>query len=238
MAASAPRLMIVDDDHQTRLLVQEYFERNGFSVVASDGASSMWRELRRSPVDVILLDVMLPGQNGLEICRELRQSTDTPIIMLTAISEVTDRVVGLEIGADDYVAKPFEPRELLARVRAAIRRSATRVRDRGQSDGSEIYAFDGWTIDLRHRRLQNAEGALISLTSAEFDLLAVLVRNANRPLSRDQLLEFTQGRTAYAGDRSIDVLVSRIRSKLGSKPSLIRGLRGIGYIFECKVDRR
>jgi two-component system, OmpR family, response regulator len=233
---SDAHVLIVDDDSETRTLLTDFFQKRGLSVsVAADG-DEMRATIRRKPVDVVILDVMLPGANGFDLCRELRAHSPVPIIMLTAVTETTDRVVGLEIGADDYVPKPFDPRELLARIRAVLRRfdpASTAVRTAPQ-----IYRFAGWTLDCARRRLMAPDSVRVELTNAEFNLLQAFVRSAQRVLTRDQLIELAGGETGYSYDRSVDILISRLRRKMEDNPrtpKLIRTIRGGGYQFVPEV---
>ncbi|MGB3538677.1 MAG: response regulator transcription factor [Mesorhizobium sp.] len=225
---SDPHILIVDDDKDIRDLLQEFFQKRGLRAsVAADG-TEMEAALRRAQVDLIVLDVMLPGKSGLELCRELRARYPTPIIMLTAVTETTDRVVGLEMGADDYVPKPFDPRELLARIRAVLRRNTPEARKDPQR---QVYRFAGWTMDCSRRRLVAPGDVRVELTAAEFNLLTTFVQSAQRVLSRDQLIELAGG-DSY--DRSIDILVSRLRRKMEDDPRtprLIMTVRNGGYQF-------
>jgi two-component system OmpR family response regulator len=225
-------ILVVDDDRGTRDLLREFFERHGLRVSVARDGEEMQAALRRAPADLLILDVMLPGRSGLEICRELRARSKVPIIMLTAVTETVDRVVGLEMGADDYVPKPFDPRELLARVRAVLRRPAMA----GGTEASEprVYRFAGWTLDCARRRLVAPGDVRVELTTAEFNLLQALVRSAQRVLSREQLMELSGGDGAASYDRSIDILVSRLRRKMEDDPrapKLILTVRGGGYQF-------
>ena len=233
---SDAHILIVDDDSETRILLTDFFQKRGLSVsVAADG-DEMRAMIRRKPVDVVILDVMLPGANGFDLCRELRAHSPVPIIMLTAVTETTDRVVGLEIGADDYVPKPFDPRELLARIRAVLRRfdpTSTVTRTAPQ-----IYRFAGWTLDCARRRLMAPDDVRVELTNAEFNLLQAFVRSAQRVLTRDQLIELAGGETGYSYDRSVDILISRLRRKMEDNPrtpKLIRTIRSGGYQFVPEV---
>jgi two-component system, OmpR family, response regulator len=233
-ANQTAHLLVVDDDRETCDLIRGFFERHGYRVSAAHDEASMMERLRGHAVDLIILDVMLPGRDGLQLCRELRARSKVPIIMVTAINEPADRIVGLELGADDYVAKPFEPRELLARVRAVTRRLESRPEERS----AQGYSFVGWTLDPARRVLRAPDGVVVSLTTAEFDLLAVFVAHPQRTLSRDRLLDLTQGHTAQAFDRSIDILVSRLRRKLGdnsAEAKMIVTVRGGGYMFSPDV---
>ena len=240
MAGSPSRLLIVDDDQEICSLIVLYFEKHGFQVISAQSAADMRRVLAREMIDLILLDIMLPDGSGLDLCRDIRQSTDIPVIMLTAVSDLADRVAGLEIGADDYVAKPFEPRELLARVRAVIRRRE-QPRAAAEAKVAEVYRFDdGWILDVERRRFINPAEVLITLTFAEFELLTILARNANRPLTRARILELVSGVGSDVYDRSVDVLVSRLRRKLEGAdcPVIIASIRNVGYALQAEVVRK
>jgi two-component system OmpR family response regulator len=236
----APRVLIVDDDPEIRNLLSDYLERQGLIAHAVGDGGAMWRHLERHAVDLVVLDLMLPGENGLDLCRKLRTQSDLPLIMLTARGESTDRVVGLELGADDYVTKPFEPRELLARIRATLRRTGHGTERALAATGHRL-VFAGWTLDLRARELTDPDGTRVPLSSGEYRLLEVFVQRPNRALSRDQLLELLQGREASPFDRSIDVMVSRLRRRLRDDPreaQLIKTVRGAGYLFTPRVAPR
>lgn len=232
-------LLVVDDDREICELIRHFFERHGYRVTAAHDEAQMQAQLRRCSFDLVVLDVMLPGRNGLELCRDIRGRSQVPIIMVTAVGETTDRIVGLEMGADDYLAKPFEPRELLARVRAVIRRFSAASEAERQTRPVQVYKFAGWTLDLAQRRLWSDDNVVVTLTTAEFDLLSVFVMHPRRTLSRDQLLDLTQGRDAQSFDRSVDILVSRLRRKLaadGGASSFIVTVRGGGYMFAPAVE--
>lgn len=234
-------VLVVDDDPQIRLLVARFLQRHGYQVMAAPDGAAMFDILSRSPVDLVILDLMLPGRSGLELCAELRASSQVPIVMLTARGEESDRITGLEAGADDYVTKPFSPRELLARVRAVLRRSrADGRREAGRSP--EIVAFDGWTMDLRRRELTSPSGTLVDLSTGEFDLLLAFVERAHRVLSREVLMEFAKTRAGGDPfDRTIDVQISRLRRKLDADAGggqLIKTIRGAGYMFAPTVSAR
>jgi len=199
----------------------------------------MRKVLKDAGIDLIVLDIMLPGKDGLAICRELRASSDLPIIMLTAVGEETDRIVGLEIGADDYLAKPFNPRELLARVRALLRRTSAAPRRPDDSENASL-CFAGWTLDLRRRQLLSPEGSLVTLSTGEYELLRAFTEHPQRTLTRDQLLDLARGRSPVPFDRSIDVQVSRLRRKIEADPrmpTIITTVRGDGYLFTAPVER-
>ena len=234
--ARRPHLLIVDDDHEIRSLLSGFLARHGFRVAtAANGSDSPW-ETRT--FELIILDLMLPGEDGLAICRRIRRESSVPIIMLTALDTDTDRIIGLEVGADDYLAKPFNPRELLARIRAVLRRAENAVVTEEGQDG--IYGFEGWTLDSGRRTLHDPDGEPVALTAGEFDLLAALVHRADRIVSRDQLMDILHGREAGPFDRSIDVQVSRLRGKIEkspSEPQLIKTVRGQGYVIAARVTR-
>lgn len=239
MADALPKILIVDDDRQTCALVQQYFQRHEFPVVTAHDGAGMMRALEHHRVGLIILDVMLPGRGGFELCRDIRMRSDVPVIMLTAVNELADKVVGLELGADDYVPKPFEPRELLARVRAVIRRKGGAT-SAERSAPLQQFRFADWLVDVPRRKLAAPDGVVVSLTAAEFELLSAFVQNSQRTLSRDQLLELTTGRAVSAFDRSIDILVSRLRRKLidnGAGEDIIKTIRGGGYFFVPDVTR-
>lgn len=229
-------VLIVDDDREILDLLQTYFRKHGLIATAARDEDEMQAALRRTRVDLIILDVMLPGKSGLDICRELRVHSNVPIIMLTAVTETIDRVVGLELGADDYVPKPFDPRELLARTRAVLRRRG----DHGATyrPAPQTYKFAGWTLDAARRRLVTPQEVRVELTTAEFNLLLALARSAQRVLSREQLIELSSQNGDYSYDRSIDILVSRLRRKMEDdprSPALILTVRGGGYQFVPEV---
>ena len=231
-------ILIVDDDADIRALLRDYLERNGMRAKAVADGRGLREELANGRFDLVVLDLMLPGEDGLALCRDLRAHSDLPVIMLTARGEETDRIVGLEMGADDYVPKPFNPRELLARIKAVLRRSRALPQDAALSPASRV-VFAGWTLDFATRRLTSAAGVVVPLSGGEFRLLRVLVEHPNRVLSRDQLLDLTQGREAAPFDRSIDVQVGRLRRRLGdnaAQPALIQTVRGEGYLLAANVE--
>ena len=237
--AASPHILIVDDDREIRDLTGRYLRKHGYRVDSAGDAKAMDRLLRDGKFDLIVLDLMLPGEDGLSICRRLRAATRIPILMLTAVAEDTDRIIGLEIGADDYLTKPFNPRELLARIRAVLRRAE---RPGSPSDSAEsALLFAGWRLDPARRELRNRDGVLVELTAGEFDLLVALVEHPRRVLSRDQLLDLTKGRDALPFDRSVDVQVSRLRRKIESdpkNPEFVKTVRSGGYIFTAPVERQ
>lgn len=226
-----PHILVVDDDPALRELLADYLGANGFAVSGAGEGEEMRRIMADRAVDAVVLDLMLPGEDGLTLARQLRAHSDLPILMLSARGEEIDRVVGLEVGADDYLAKPFSPRELLARLRALLRRSHTAAC--GAEGGSGQRHFGPFTVDLLAHRLLR-DGAEIHLTSAEFDLLKVLVERPNRVLSRDDLVDLLKGYDRDPFDRSIDIRVTRLRRKIEADPAApayIRTIRGEGYLF-------
>ena len=232
-----PHVLIVDDDREIRGLLAQYLEKHDFRTTAVADGREMRRVLERSHVDLLVLDLMLPGEDGLSLCRELRGRSQLPIIMLTARGEDVDRIVGLELGADDYIAKPFNPRELLGRIKAVLRRSAHAPRD-PSPENVRGFSFDGWRLDTVTRTLTSAAGNEVALSGAEYRLLAVLLGSANRVLTRAQLTELLRGREADPFDRSIDVRVSRLRQILGDDaraPQIIKTVYGEGYVIGVNV---
>jgi two-component system, OmpR family, response regulator len=232
-----PHLLIVDDDREIRGLLAQYLEKHEFRTTAVPDGKEMRRVLERSHVDLLVLDLMLPGEDGLSLCRELRGRSQLPIIMLTARGEDVDRIIGLELGADDYVAKPFNPRELLGRIRAILRRSAHAPRD-PSPESVRGFSFGGWRLDTVTRALTDSAGKEVPLSGAEYRLLAVLLASANRVLTRAQLTELLRGRDADPFDRSIDVRVSRLRQILGDDaraPQIIKTVYGEGYVIGVNV---
>jgi two-component system OmpR family response regulator len=230
-------ILVVDDDPEIRILLKDYLEKNAFRVTAVGDGRGMWKVLEQGRVTLVILDVMLPGEDGLILCRNLRARSEIPVIMLTALGEDTDRIVGLEIGADDYLPKPFNPRELLARIKVILRR-ATRVVGDGTTDGAKRIRFASWTLDVVARHLIAPDGVVVPLSGGEYRLLRVLLEHPNRVLNRDQILDFSKGEEWEPFDRSIDVQVSRLRRRLrddGKHPTLIKTVRGEGYILAAKV---
>jgi two-component system OmpR family response regulator len=234
-----PHILIVDDDAEIRDLLARFLKKHEIRAETAGDGRAMWKRMETARFDLVVLDLMLPGEDGLSLCRRLRADTTIPVIMLTALGEETDRIVGLEMGADDYLAKPFNPRELLARIRAVLRRTGGTARPIDDAS-SQTLNFDGWTIDLTRRELKAPGGALVALTAGEFDLLAAFAGRPKRVLNREQLLDLTKGRAAATFDRSIDVQLSRLRRKIEpdpKDPSLIKTVRGGGYIFTADVVR-
>ncbi|MGO8755523.1 MAG: response regulator [Gallionellaceae bacterium] len=230
-------VLIVDDDNQIRQLLRDYLSGFGMSVVAVADGKAMAEAMENGSFDLVILDLMLPGTDGLSLCRSLRSKSDIPILMLTARGETMDRVVGLEVGADDYVVKPFEPRELVARVQTILRR-AKGIRE--SPDEQKVASFMGWSLNYSLRQITSPEKLVIPLSNAEFRLLKVFIEHPNRVLTRDFLLDQARGRNMDLFDRSIDLLVSRLRQKLGDSPhssGLIKTVRGEGYLFDAKVTQ-
>lgn len=236
---TTPHLLVVDDHRDIRELLAKYLARHDYRVSTAESAARARRILETAAIDLVVLDLMMPGEDGLSLCRHLRENTDLPIIMLTALAEDTDRVVGLEMGADDYVTKPFNPRELLARVKAVLRRANSLPRARSPLADGRV-RFERWTLDPAQRELIGADGVAVPLSTAEFLLLGAFLNHPHMVLSRDQLLDLTRGRAAGVFDRSIDNQVSRLRRKIERdprKPTLIKTHWGGGYSFAADVER-
>ena len=234
-------VLVVDDDARIRRMLLRYLEDEGYRVSAAADGASMRERLSRSPVDIILLDLTLPGgEDGLTLARDLRSRSDVPIIMLTGRDDVVDRIVGLEVGADDYIAKPFHLREVLARVKTVLRRRQPASEAAARSGAGEIIKFEGWRLDLDRRQLLGADGGEVELTTGEFDMLVVLARQPGRVFTRDMLMNLTRSRDFAAFDRTIDAQIVRLRKKIErdpKKPALIKSVRGIGYVFTGKAER-
>ncbi len=230
-------VLVVEDDTGTRVLVSRFQTENGLRATGARDGREMWEVLDRVPVDLVLLDVMLPGTSGLDLCRSLRERSDVAIIMVTAKGAETDRVLGLEFGADDYVPKPFSRPELLARIRAVLRRVSSGVNS--TAPGRRALRFLGWTLDTARRELTTADGATVDLSGAEYDLLLAFLEHPQRVLTRDQLLELSRNLIGETFDRSVDVLVSRLRRKIDDDDvahTVIKTVRGAGYMFVAEVD--
>lgn len=234
-----PTIVLVEDDGPLRTLTARALRQNGYHVLPAATGAEMAVVMRDIVPDLIILDIMLPGTNGLELFRRLRRESDIPIIFISARGSEEDRVLGLELGADDYLAKPFSTRELAARVGAVLRRGGSETTGAGaESNGGEI-RFDGWVLSAARRELHAPSGAMVDLTGAEFDLLATFLANPQRVLGRERLIELSRTRLADSSDRSIDVLVSRLRRKLksGDGQGPITTIRGVGYMFKADVQR-
>lgn len=230
-------VLVVDDDLEIRDLLGRFLTKHGYRITAVRGGKEMLRALGDWDIDLVILDLMLPGEDGLSLCRDLRAKSQIPVIMLTILGEETDRIIGLEMGADDYLPKPFNPRELLARMKAVLRRAQFSPA-KPVTDGRKILGFAGWKLDLGLRRLKSPKGLIVDLSAGEFDLLVAFAERPQRVLSRDQLLDLTHGRAEAPFDRSIDMQVSRLRGRLENnpkEPELIKTVRGGGYVFTADV---
>ena len=239
MSTVPDHILVVDDDREIRSLLGDYLEKNGFRATAVADGRAMWSALEQGRFDLVILDVMLPGEDGFVLCRSLRARSDLPVIMLTAKGEDMDRIVGLELGADDYLAKPFNPRELLARIKSVLRRHRA-VPGNLQAEPARYLHFAGWTLDLAARNLVSPTQVVVALSGAEFRLLRVFLSYPNRVLSRDQLMDLTVGREADPLDRSIDVQVSRLRQRVDDdarEPAIIKTVRGEGYVLAANVEQ-
>jgi two-component system OmpR family response regulator len=242
MNEKKPQIAVVEDDAEIRDLLCARLAADGFSVIACEGGAALDGALGDGEaVDLIVLDIMMPGEDGLSICRRLSAGDNPPVIILSAKGDDIDRIVGLEVGADDYLAKPFNPRELTARIRSVLRRrQGPEVRPETRDGGREVYRFSGWRLDIDDRTLIAPEGSPVVLSAGEFALLCAFARHPRRVLSRDQLLDWTRGDASSPVDRAIDVQLSRLRKKLGDDPrdpALIKTVRGDGYLFAAEVRR-
>ena len=238
--SESSHILIVDDDRDIRTLLGDYLQKNGYRVTAVAEGKAMRRALEHSHFDLIVLDLMLPGEDGLKLTRELRAHSQIPILMLTALGEEIDRIVGLEVGADDYLPKPFSPRELVGRIKAILRRTAHMPRDPVQSTVS-AYRFGDWTLDVTARALLHTDGSQHALSGAEFRLLAILLAHPTRVLSRSQLMELLRGRDIDPFDRSVDVRISRLRQVLrddARSPKIIKTIYGEGYVMGVPVEQQ
>ncbi|HHQ4902380.1 response regulator [Aeromonas veronii] len=239
MNQGSTHILVVDDHSEIRDLLKRFLEQHGLRVSCARDGKEMKRLLEEREFDLLVLDLMMPGEDGLTLCRELRVKSNLPIIMLTAMGEETDRIIGLEMGADDYLAKPFNPRELLARIKAVMRRTQAETQPATETLTRDL-RFDRWLLDVNRRELVDEDGVGLSLSTAEFDLLKVFLERPQRVLSRDQLLDLARGREAVAFDRAIDTLVSRLRRKLErdpKNPELIKTIWGGGYMFSADVTQ-
>jgi two-component system OmpR family response regulator len=232
-----PHILVVDDSADIREPLARYLGKKGLRVSTADGGQEMRRAMKTGAIDLVVLDIMMPGEDGLALCRMIRETTDIPVILLTAMVEETDRIVGLEIGADDYVTKPFSPRELLARIKAVLRRTRGVPRPAPASERSRLH-FDRWTLDTLRRELVGADGVGVPLSTTEFRLLTVFLERPRMVLSRDQLLDLTSGRSLEPFERSIDNQVSRLRKKIETdpkNPAIIKTVWGGGYVLAAEV---
>ena len=237
--SAAGKVLVVDDDPRVCRLLSRYLGREGYAVNTTSNGEELHRLVATERPDLVILDLVMPGKDGLTLARELRSQSDVAIIMLTGKTETVDKVVGLELGADDYVTKPFDERELLARVRSVLRRRATQTGAPASSGEGSVARFNGWEFDLTAHRLTSPAGKDVHLTSHEFKLLAGLVTRRNRALSRDELLHLMGGRDWSPYDRSVDVLLAKLRKKIeedAKNPMIIQTIRGVGYMFTAKVE--
>jgi two-component system, OmpR family, response regulator len=233
---SAFEVLVVDDDGEILILVAKFLRANGFRVHTARSGAEMSEALKHAAIDLIVLDLMLPGRNGLDLCRDLRRTSAIPVIMLTAKGEETDRIIGLEMGADDYLPKPFNPRELLARINAVLRRMRLPDQPPLERHGRAMQ-FAGWRLDTLKRELMDPRGVVVDLSTGEYDLLLAFLEAPQRVLTREFLLDAARNRSIDAFDRSIDVQVSRLRRKLDNVEDLIKTVRGVGYLFAADVIR-
>lgn len=232
------RILIVDDDEDIRKLLEEYLRKNGFDAQAVADGSAMREALAARPASLVVLDLMLPGEDGLSLCRQLRARSQVPVLMLTAKGDPVDRIIGLEMGADDYLPKPFDPRELVARIRSILRRAKALPADT-EINVPEYFSFSGWRLDTKERNLRAPDGVVVPLSGAEYRLLLIFLQNANAVVSRDQLSNFTFGHDADPLDRTIDMQVSRLRERLrdeAREPAIIKTVRGKGYVLAVRVE--
>ena len=235
--AESDHILIVDDDGEIRALLRDYLQKQGYRVTTAANGREFRSVLEAARPDLVVLDLMLPGEDGLALCRDLRARSDVPVVMLTALGDETDRIVGLEMGADDYLAKPFNPRELVARIRSVLRRARS-MPDNLRPERAERFRFAGWTLRVATRDLLSPGGVVVALSGTEFRLLRVFLEHPNRVLTRDQLIDLMLSREAGPFDRAIDVQVSRLRHRLGDdakEPSIIKTVRGQGYVLAADV---
>ena len=238
--AHEAHIVVVEDDGEMRTLIAKFLRQNGYRVTGARDGREMWETLSNAPVDLILLDVMLPGQSGLDLTRALRAKTRVPIIMVTARGDETDRIVGLELGADDYIPKPFSRLELLARIRAVLRRAQPIEEARLAGAAGDRILFAGWSLDTRRSELTEPDTSIVDLSSGEYDMLLAFCEHPQRVLTRDQLLDLARNRVSDSIDRSVDVMVSRLRRKVeptDDSPAIIKTIRGAGYMFIPAVTR-
>jgi two-component system OmpR family response regulator len=238
MMTTADHILIVDDDAETRNLLQAYLQKQGYRATTAADGRGLRKALETGRPDLIVLDLMLPGEDGLELCRHLRAGSNLPVIMLTARGDDTDRIVGLEMGADDYLAKPANPRELLARIKSVLRRART-LPENLEPEAVKAFRFAGWALDVATRNLTAPDGVVVPLSGTEFKLLRIFLAHPDRVLTRDQLIDFMISRDAGPFDRAIDVQVSRLRQRLrddAREPRIIKTVRGKGYVLAAKVE--
>ena len=238
MSEPGPHILVVDDAREIRESLVKYLQQNGFRAMGAEGTAAARRAIKTHAFDLIVLDVMMPGEDGLSFCRSLRETNDVPVLFLTARGDDVDRIVGIEIGGDDYVTKPFNPRELLARIGAILRRA--RALPPGGPPAVGRIRFDRWILDLKRRELVGEDGVGVALSSGEYRLLSVLIERPNLTLTRDQLLDLTRGRDATLFDRSVDNAIMRLRRKIEDdprNPKIIKTVWGGGYIFTAQVEK-
>lgn len=236
--SSNKQVLVVDDDQAIRELLAEYLSKNNYQVITAEDGVEMDQKLLANSPDLIILDIMLPGDDGFTLCQRIRQNSNVPIIMLTANSDEMDRVLGLEIGADDYIAKPFSPRELLARIKALLRRTHFVQESVETAAKARFLCFANWKLDTQQQNLVDENNQRVSLTGADYQLLTLFLENPNTPVSRDQISQTLHGRDAFANERGIDVHLSRLRQCLGDDakaPKIIKTVRGAGYVFIAEV---
>jgi len=236
--ARTPHILIVDDDQQIRSGLTRFLTTQGLRVSQAKDGADLFKTVGANQIDLIVLDVMLPGEDGFALCRKLRASNDVPVVLLTAVSGETDRILGLELGADDYICKPFQPRELLARIRAILRRVHS-LPPSASKQSKSLLKFLGWCLDLHNRTLTSPGAELVELTTGEFELLQAFLEHPQTILTRDQLLDLARGRSSAVFDRSMDVQVMRLRRKIEpdpQQPTIIKTVRNSGYIFTAPVE--
>ena len=234
----ADHILIVDDDAETRSLLREYLQKQGYRVTTAGDGKAMRAAMQGTAPDLVVLDLMLPGEDGLQLCRDLRARSNLPVVMLTARGEETERIIGLEMGADDYLAKPFNPRELLARIKSVLRRARS-LPENLAPEAAKAFRFAGWSLDVATRNLTAADGLVVPLSGAEFKLLRIFLAHPNRVLTREQLIELMKPRDAGPFVRAIDVQVSRLRQRLrddAREPRIIKTVRGEGYVLAAPVE--
>lgn len=232
-------ILVVDDDLRICRLVSNYLSKEGYKISTANDGKQMWQIFKRNAPDIIILDLILPDEDGIDIAKELRATSDVGIIMLTSKQEQIDKIIGLEVGADDYITKPFDNRELLARIHSLSRRRFAQIHKSKPEEKYSIARFEGWTLNLTAHELISPEGENVHLTSYEFQLLSTLVLNAHRAISRDHILDLMAGRDWVPTDRSIDVLIGKIRKKLRQdlhNQTIIKTIRAVGYMFTSQVE--
>jgi two-component system OmpR family response regulator len=234
-------IIVVDDDQNIRVLLKEYLSKQNYNVSMAENGNELHNLLKQKPYDLILLDIMLPGTDGITLCQELRKDYKTPIIMLTAVNTDSDRIISLEFGADDYLAKPFNPRELVARIKAVLRRTKGNEAQHEKKKQASLYEFAGWTLNISAHRLIAPDQAEVALSTASYSLLIAFLESPQRVLTRDYLLTNTKNRMSEPFDRSIDVQVSRLRQKIEEdpkNPQIFKTIQGAGYLFTPSVIKR